>query len=181
MRIGTTLSLLALPLLAACTVNATSAPGEPSSATPEAPAAVPETPAAPTAAAPTAAPTPAADPKPADMPTSEKPAALPASPVTPVATNAAPASPVVGGYTAADPASASVQSAAAEAVKLLQLRTKDRTLALGKVRGAQTQVVAGTNYRLELDVRTGGATKPVTVVLYKNLQGGAELTSVEGL
>lgn len=179
MRTGRTLSLLALPLLAACVVNANGpSPSEPPAAPPEAPAAQPE---APAPATPAPAATPAADPKPADKPGSEKPAALPPSPVTPAATGMAPAGPVVGGYTAADPASASIQSAAAEAVKLLQIRTKDRTLALEKVRGAQTQVVAGTNYRLELDVRTGGATKPVTVVLYRNLQGGAELTSVEGL
>lgn len=177
MRFGTVLPLLAFPLLTACAVNATNgpAPEDPPSAQPESAAGLPPA-AAPTAPVPAVPPT---DPKPADKPTSDKPAELPPSPATTATPAVSP--PVVGGYTAADTASAPIQSAAAEAVKLLQTRTKDRSLTLEKIRSAQTQVVAGTNYRLELDVKTGRATKAVTVVLYKDLQGGAQLTSVEGL
>lgn len=152
--------VLGLPLLAACTVNSTTAPEEP-----QAPAATPT--AAATPAAPTAA--------------STEPAAPATTTAPPQITPPVGAPVVVGGYTAADPADAKIQAEAAEAVTLLQQKTRDRTLALDKVRSAATQVVAGINYRLELDVRTSGAVKPVTVVMYKDLQGGRSLTSVEGM
>lgn len=154
--------ILGLPLLVACTVNSTTAQEEP-----QAPAATPAT----------TAPAEATPPATTGVPAPTEPAATTAPPrLSPIG-----APVVVGGFTAADPTDAKIQAEAAEAVTLLQQKSLDRTLALDKVRAAATQVVAGTNYRLELDVRSSGAVKPVTVVMYKDLQGARSLTSVEGM
>ena len=88
---------------------------------------------------------------------------------------------VAGGYSSADIASPKIQSAAAEAVKLLQASKKDSSITLVAIRSAETQVVAGQNIRMKLDLKTAAGPRSVTVVLYKDLSGKGTLTSIEGL
>jgi hypothetical protein len=104
------------------------------------------------------------------------------APATTAPAMAAPAEPpLVGGYTRGDVKDPAIGAAAAEAIRLLQARAKDPTLSLVTIRAADTQVVAGVNYRLELDVRSASGPRNVKAVVYKDLAGKYELTSVEGL
>jgi hypothetical protein len=78
-------------------------------------------------------------------------------------------------------ASPKVQKAAAKAVELLRKRANDPSLSLSRVISAETQIVAGQNYRMELELTSHGGTKRVKVVLFRDLQDHEQLTSVEGL
>lgn len=121
----------------------------------------------------TASPAPTATPAPAD---SSNPA--------PADTSAAPGPSgraVLGGYNAQDIKDPGVQAAAEKAIGLLQAKTNDPSLALGKVVSAQGQVVAGFNYRLELELTSKSGPKKATVGVFRDLKGGHVLTSVEGL
>lgn len=82
--------------------------------------------------------------------------------------------PLPGGYTAASVSDASVQRAAKTAVAARAKKTH-RKLRLVKVDSAATQVVAGTNYQLELRVRRGGAVQCATATVYEDLSGKREL------
>lgn len=87
---------------------------------------------------------------------------------------------MVGGYTARDAKDPGVLAAAEKAIGLLQAKTNDPSLALGKMVSAQTQVVAGSNYRLELELTSKSGPRKATVVVYRNLKDAYSLTSVEG-
>ena len=88
---------------------------------------------------------------------------------------------VPGGWNPRNPADESILAAAGEAVSLLKERQQDSSITLVEVLAAQTQVVAGTNYRLELSLQTGEGAKTVELVMYRNLKKEVSLTSVEGL
>jgi hypothetical protein len=87
---------------------------------------------------------------------------------------AAPASaaqdvPVAGGYRERPTSDRGVAAAAAFAVRERGRRT-GRRVTLLEVRRAETQVVAGRNYRLLLSVKEGGERRDVNAVVYQNLQ-----------
>jgi hypothetical protein len=106
----------------------------------------------------------------------QKPAASPSpTPDAPVA------SPKVGGYRSISSANRDVRAAYAFAVKT-QSATEKKRFAFVKVLKAESQVVAGTNYRICMLVREGkGRSKSVTTVVYRNLEGAWSLTQwVEG-
>jgi hypothetical protein len=86
-----------------------------------------------------------------------------------------------GGYTNQPVDSSMIQEVAQQAITLLQERTKDSTLALKAVRTARSQVVAGANYELTMDLTTKDGPKSVTVVVFRSLQGEYSLSSVTGL
>ena len=73
--------------------------------------------------------------------------------------------------------------AAAEFAVDAQAERKSLTIELVAVEKAETQVVAGTNYRLCLKITTSGAddeadvTITVKVIVYRNLKGEYSLTS----
>jgi hypothetical protein len=92
-----------------------------------------------------------------------------------------PTPPMPGGYVTQPVDSEMVQDVAKQAITLLQERTKDPTIALQAVRSARSQVVAGANFELAMDITTKDGPKSVTVVVYRNLKGEHSLTSVEGL
>jgi len=105
----------------------------------------------------------------------------PASLTTPSGTPAPavkPAEPTAPGGYAEDP---DAKPAADEAIKLLQAKENDPSISLVAIRKAEKQIVAGTNYRLELDLNTAKGPKTAKVVVYQPLRGPSELTSVEGL
>ena len=87
-----------------------------------------------------------------------------------------PAPMVVGGYGSSNPADEGVKAAQAIAVNELYTRNPPRAL-VDKV-SAETQVVAGLNYRFTI-VMTGGAA--YRVIVFRNLQGGMSVTSFEKL
>ncbi|HEX8150087.1 MAG TPA: GerMN domain-containing protein [Pyrinomonadaceae bacterium] len=96
---------------------------------------------------------------------------------------AAPASsaqvePVAGGYSERPTRDTGVAAAAAFAVRERGRRT-GRRVTLVAVRRAETQVVAGLNYRLLLGVREGRESRDVTAVVYQNLRQRFSLTSWE--
>ena len=87
-----------------------------------------------------------------------------------------------GGYAEASVKEKDVAAAAAFAVKAQEktLQKKDAPpvkLALVKILSAQTQVVAGLNFRLKLSVRMHDAPKEAEAVVYRKLSGEYELTS----
>ena len=86
--------------------------------------------------------------------------------------------PVAGGYSERPTNDTGVVAAAAFAVRERGRRV-GRRLTLLEVRRAETQVVAGTNYRLLLSVREGRAARDVTAVVYQNLRQRLSLTSWE--
>lgn len=106
----------------------------------------------------------------------------PASGVPSEAPAPEPEEPLAGGWSPADPASDDIQAAGQEVLTLLRERTGDDTLAITAITGARTQVVAGMNYELVVDL-TGedGEKSGVHVVVYRNLQNEWALTSVDGL
>lgn len=123
-----------------------------------------------------AAPSPAPSPAPAPSPS---PSPAPAPSPSPAPSGAQQQQPVAGGYTAQDPASPDMQAAATKAVELLKTRASDPSLTLGKVLSAQTQVVAGLNYRLRVELGSASGPQTLTLTLYRDLQGGYQLTAVE--
>src|SRR5215204_4003996 len=86
--------------------------------------------------------------------------------------------PVVGGYGERPTSDTGVAAAAAFAVRERGRRT-GRRVTLVAVRRAETQVVAGLNYRLLLSVREGRAARDVTAVVYQNLRQRLSLKSWE--
>lgn len=88
----------------------------------------------------------------------------------------------VGGYKAISKSDAGARAAAEFAVDA-QAERKSLTIELVAVEKAESQVVAGTNYRLCLKVTTSGAddeadvTITVKVIVYRNLKGEYSLTS----
>ncbi len=89
--------------------------------------------------------------------------------------------PMAGGYSANDPKSKDVRKAVAVALSQKQAQDKGR-YSLEKVHSAETQVVAGLNYRLCLRVRHYPAgklwpqTRHVAAVVYRDLSDQWSLT-----
>ena len=93
-----------------------------------------------------------------------------------VSYGAAQETPVAGGYREASPADRQVLAAARFAVRE-EGRRRGARLALVAVERAETQVVAGTNYRLRLGVRRpNGRAQSVDAVVYENLRRRLSLT-----
>ncbi|HEX8293160.1 MAG TPA: GerMN domain-containing protein [Pyrinomonadaceae bacterium] len=86
--------------------------------------------------------------------------------------------PLAGGYGERSTRDRGVAAAAAFAVRERGRRT-GRRLTLLAVRRAETQVVAGLNYRLLLSVREGRAARDVTAVVHENLRRRLSLESWE--
>lgn len=86
--------------------------------------------------------------------------------------------PLVGGYSEASAQDREVQRAARFAVRE-EGRRVGRALTLLAVRRAETQVVAGLNYRLRLSVGYGGRAREVSAVVFKSLRGAYSLSSWE--
>lgn len=96
---------------------------------------------------------------------------------------AAPASaaqdmPVAGGYGERSASDPGVAAAAAFAVRERGRRI-GRRVTLLQIKRAETQVVAGLNYRLLLAVREGRGARDVTAVVYQNLRQKLSLESWE--
>lgn len=86
--------------------------------------------------------------------------------------------PLVGAYQEVSTTDREVMAAARFAVRRRQQRRRAR-ISLVSIERAETQVVAGTNYRLCLRVRQGNRTREVTAVVYKNLTRRYSLSSWE--
>ena len=92
---------------------------------------------------------------------------------------------VPGGYAQASVQDKEVLAAASCAVEAKEKairKNKDKRsakLVLVKVLGAQTQVVAGTNFRLRVKVKLDGEVKEADAVVFRNLSGKRKLTSWE--
>lgn len=114
-------------------------------------------------------------PAPAPPPAHEAKAA-PAPAPTP-----APGPAIAGGYAGQAANDPDVAKAAEEAIKLLQEKEADPTLKLVSVKKAETQVVAGMNYRMELEVATAKGARTLKVVVYRSLDGKHQLTSSESV
>jgi len=92
--------------------------------------------------------------------------------------SAQPEAELAGGWTYQGTDAAPVEEAADQAQVLLREWLNDPTLTVARVLRAQSQVVAGTNFRLALEVRRKDAPVGVVVVLYQDLKGTFSLTSV---
>lgn len=88
--------------------------------------------------------------------------------------------PVAGGYAEASAQDPEVLKAARFAVRE-EGRRLGRALTLLAVRRAETQVVAGLNYRLRLSVGYGGRAREVSAVVYRNLGGAYSLSGWEAV
>lgn len=86
--------------------------------------------------------------------------------------------PVAGGYQAASTTEPEVITAARFAIKQ-EKRKKGGRLSLISIERAETQVVAGLNYRLCLKVKIKNKIQSVQAVVYKNLQQKFSLSSWE--
>jgi hypothetical protein len=94
------------------------------------------------------------------------------------APSAAQDAPVAGGYAERPTSDPGVEAAARFAARERGRRT-GRRVTLLSVRRAETQVVAGLNYRLLLSVREGRAARDVVAVVYQNLRQRLSLESWE--
>jgi hypothetical protein len=90
-----------------------------------------------------------------------------------------------GGYRTVSVSNAGVKAAAKYAVKT-KAAELERGLSLKGIVKAEAQVVAGTNYRLCLQVytpseedETDGVTQYIKTVIYRNLKGEYKITSWE--
>ena len=86
--------------------------------------------------------------------------------------------PVVGGYQEASRAKPDVVSAAKFVIKE-EKRKKGVRLSLISIERAETQVVAGINYKLCLKVKIKDRIQSVTTVVYRNLRQKYSLSSWE--
>jgi cystatin-C len=86
--------------------------------------------------------------------------------------------PVAGGYQEASRTEPDVVSAAKFAIKE-ERRKKGVRVSLISIGRAETQVVAGINYRLCLRIKIKGKIQSVRTVVYKNLQRKYSLSSWE--
>ena len=84
---------------------------------------------------------------------------------------------VVGGYTKAPVESADVIAAAKFAIA--EESKKGSVLALGSIDSAESQVVAGMNFRLRLTVNDAGTMKTAEAIVYQDLKQTLSLTSWE--
>lgn len=86
--------------------------------------------------------------------------------------------PIAGGYRERSVTERGVASAARFAVRE-EARREGTPISLLSVRRAETQVVAGLNYRLLLSVRVRGEVRDVSAVVYQDLKQSYSLTSWE--
>ncbi len=86
--------------------------------------------------------------------------------------------PIAGGYSERATNDRGVAAAAAFAARERGRRT-GRRVTLVAIKRAETQVVAGLNYRLLLSVREGRDARNVTAVVYQNLRQRLSLESWE--
>lgn len=86
-----------------------------------------------------------------------------------------PAEENVGGYGTASVDDKGVIEAANFAVKTKAAKEKEK-LALVKVLKAESQIVAGRNYKLTLDVRVKGGVRTAQAIVYSKLDGSNELS-----
>jgi Aspartic acid proteinase inhibitor len=86
--------------------------------------------------------------------------------------------PQVGGYQDAPKADPAIVAAAKAAVSERQQK-EGGSITLVKIKRAETQLVAGVNYRLCLNVKANGKTQTATVVVNKTLDDKYSLTSWE--
>ena len=91
------------------------------------------------------------------------------------ATSEADDAPLVGGYSKANADDAQVIAAAEFAVE--EESKKGTKFNLKSITAAESQVVAGTNYKLRILVDDNGTEKTVEVVVYEDLQQTRTLTS----
>jgi len=82
---------------------------------------------------------------------------------------------LAGGYSPAE-IDSEVRKVAEFAVKT-QAGTSGRPLRLVKILKAERQVVAGLNYRLEIEVADGSKNRKALAVVWKKLDGSLALTS----
>jgi hypothetical protein len=82
--------------------------------------------------------------------------------------------PMAGGYQSASVTQPDVMEAARYAVRK---QKRKKSVRLVSIERAETQIVAGMNYRLCLKVKIKGKTRTVTTVVYKNLEQLYSLTS----
>jgi Aspartic acid proteinase inhibitor len=68
------------------------------------------------------------------------------------------------------------KAAIAAADFAIETRSKKEKVALDKIVRAESQVVAGTNYRLLLSVRVDGGVRQAEVVVWQKLDQSRELT-----
>ena len=87
--------------------------------------------------------------------------------------------PIVGGYSNGDVAGADAREQAGHAIALLQ--QKDPSIKLTAITSFAMQVVAGRNFRFELEVSTAAGPRHVSVVMFQGLDQHRELSSVNGL
>ena len=83
---------------------------------------------------------------------------------------------IAGGYADTEVTSAEAKRAARVAVRARATRTHT-TVTLLKINKAETQVVAGLNYRICMRVREGKHVKTVTAIVYQNLKNKYSLTN----
>ncbi len=104
-----------------------------------------------------------------------------------VATSPARAAQMLGGYGQTSVANKTVRAAAAFAIKAqakamrAQKGVRTTRLKLIKILAVETQVVAGVNYRLKLEVKVNGKVKQADAVVFRGLKKPYpfELTSWE--
>ena len=77
--------------------------------------------------------------------------------------------PVAGGYAAADVNDPEVRAAAAFVAQQREAR-------LGSIDSAETQVVAGTNYRMCLRITNRSGEERITAVVFRGLDGKLQLS-----
>ena len=82
---------------------------------------------------------------------------------------------LAGGYTAQDVNDPEIIEVANKAIEILKKETSD--IELVKIISAATQVVAGLNYRLVLEVKTNNQIEKWTLVLYRRFDNTYTLTS----
>ena len=87
-----------------------------------------------------------------------------------------PNGPITGGYTKVDKTAQDVVKVAKFAVNTQRLKQR-RRISLVSVERAETQVVAGRNYRLCLKVKKNKKIQEVTTVVYQDLQQKYSLSS----
>ncbi|MEZ0373261.1 MAG: cystatin domain-containing protein, partial [Candidatus Sericytochromatia bacterium] len=100
------------------------------------------------------------------------PSRIPTAPPT----SPEPSGAVPGGFTSQDPKDPAIQAIFKEAEKLLQAKYPSAGLRLTNLKSAQSQVVAGANYKLEADYSDSKGTGMVTVTVFRNLQGAFSLS-----
>ncbi len=86
---------------------------------------------------------------------------------------------VVGNYRKIMKTDAQMLSAAKFAVKQQKSKTKNKRLSLASIERAESQIVAGRNYRICMKVVNKGKIEDVTTVVFLNLKNKFSLTAWE--